>query len=183
MLRSTDRILVTHVGSLPRNETLSDLLIRQEAGEAIDTAAFEREVEAATAGVIREQVRAGMNIVRVTTGNNPGSRSRPMCRAACAVLAASRTALRRGTNSISRAMCGRWRSVSRIRHVPSTRRPRCRKSVTSTVHPIENDATRLKRLGRDFLEGFITAPSPGIVATTMLNQHYDTHEAYLTAQK
>ena len=38
MLSSTDRILTTHVGSLPRNETLSDLLVRQEAGEAIDTA-------------------------------------------------------------------------------------------------------------------------------------------------
>jgi methionine synthase II (cobalamin-independent) len=25
------------------------------------------------------------------------------------------------------------------------------------------------------------APTPGIVATTMLNQHYDSHEAYLTA--
>ena len=32
MLHSTDRILTTHVGSLPRNETLSRLLIDQEAG-------------------------------------------------------------------------------------------------------------------------------------------------------
>src|SRR5262249_52444631 len=47
--------------------------------------------------------------------------------------------------------------------------------------PISEDAARLKRMGRRFSECFMTAPSPGIVATTMLNQHYDSHEAYLTA--
>src|SRR5580700_9482754 len=70
MLMSTDRILVTHVGSLPRNETLSDLLIRQEAGEAIDTAAFDREVESATARTISDQVMAGVDI------GNDGEQSR-----------------------------------------------------------------------------------------------------------
>jgi 5-methyltetrahydropteroyltriglutamate--homocysteine methyltransferase len=38
MLISTDRILVSHVGSLPRPPTLSELLVRQEAGETIDAA-------------------------------------------------------------------------------------------------------------------------------------------------
>jgi 5-methyltetrahydropteroyltriglutamate--homocysteine methyltransferase len=47
--------------------------------------------------------------------------------------------------------------------------------------PINEDAARLKRMGDSFNEFFMTAPSPGIVATTMLNQHYDSHEAYLTA--
>ena len=47
--------------------------------------------------------------------------------------------------------------------------------------PIKEDAARLKRLGGGFSECFMTAPSPGIVATTMLNQHYDSHEAYLMA--
>src|SRR5262245_4414192 len=47
--------------------------------------------------------------------------------------------------------------------------------------PINEDAARLKRMGSRFSECFMTAPSPGIVATTMLNQHYDSHEAYLTA--
>ena len=49
MLASSDRILITHVGSLPRNATLSDLLIRQEAGDAIDAAELGRHVESATA--------------------------------------------------------------------------------------------------------------------------------------
>ena len=47
--------------------------------------------------------------------------------------------------------------------------------------PINEDAARLKRMGGQFSECFMTAPSPGIVATTLLNQHYDSHEAYLMA--
>ena len=38
MIFSRDRILTTHVGSLPRNESLSDLLIQRESGERYDTA-------------------------------------------------------------------------------------------------------------------------------------------------
>lgn len=47
--------------------------------------------------------------------------------------------------------------------------------------PIQEDAARLRRMGTGFRETFMTAPSPGIVATTMINQHYDSHEAYLMA--
>ena len=36
MIVSRDRILTTHVGSLPRNETLSDLLVTQEEGKSYD---------------------------------------------------------------------------------------------------------------------------------------------------
>src|ERR1700748_2380429 len=47
MLMSTDRVLLSHVGSLPRPPTLSELLIRQEAGETIDAAELARQVEIA----------------------------------------------------------------------------------------------------------------------------------------
>src|SRR5580692_3833368 len=70
MLMSTGRILVSHVGSLPRAERLTDLLIRQEAGETIDTAALAREVETATAHVIGKQVGAGVDV------GNDGEQSR-----------------------------------------------------------------------------------------------------------
>src|ERR1700691_4861843 len=70
MLMSTDRILVSHVGSLQRAELLSDLLIRQEAGEAIDIAELARQVEMATAHVIDKQVEAGVDV------GNDGEQSR-----------------------------------------------------------------------------------------------------------
>ena len=58
MLMSTDRILVSHVGSLPRPPTLSELLIRQDAGETIDVAELAHQVEIATKHVIDKQVEA-----------------------------------------------------------------------------------------------------------------------------
>ena len=70
MLMRSDRILVSHVGSLPRPATLSDLLIRQEAGETIDTAELARQVETATAHVIGKQVEAGVDV------GNDGEQSR-----------------------------------------------------------------------------------------------------------
>ena len=47
MILSRDRILTTHVGSLPRNEGLSELLVQREAGEAYDKAQFDAEMEKA----------------------------------------------------------------------------------------------------------------------------------------
>ena len=79
MLMSTDRILVRHVGSLPRAERLTDLLIRQEAGETIDTTELAREVETATAHVIGKQVDAGVD---VGNAGHRGNSPRP-CPAAC----------------------------------------------------------------------------------------------------
>ena len=69
MLHSTDRVLTTHVGSLPRNEMLTRLLIDQEAGGSVK-AALAREAEAATARVIDAQVKAGIDI------GNDGEQSR-----------------------------------------------------------------------------------------------------------
>jgi 5-methyltetrahydropteroyltriglutamate--homocysteine methyltransferase len=50
---------------------------------------------------------------------------------------------------------------------------------------IEAEVDRLKRLAAavkpSFPECFMTEPSPGIIATTMLNAHYQSHEAYLDA--
>ena len=63
MNRSVDRILTTHVGSLPRSRALSDLLIRQERGETIDRAALEREGRAAVRHVVARQVECGVDVI------------------------------------------------------------------------------------------------------------------------
>ena len=62
MILSRDRILTTHVGSLPRNETLSELLVRREEGEAIDPAELGREMDRAVEHVVKKQAEAGIDI-------------------------------------------------------------------------------------------------------------------------
>ena len=179
MLTSSDRILTTHVGSLPRNEVLSELLIRQEAGEAIDAAKLAREIETATEHVIKAQAQAGVDI------GNDGEQSRvgfqtyvPRC--LCGFGGESRRPPARDQiefPSYARQMAARFPHSARVANAPA---------ALSEVRyvdggPIRKDAARLKALGGSFRETFMTAPSPGIVATTMLNQHYASHEAYLMA--
>src|SRR5215470_6392218 len=62
MITSRDRILTTHVGSLPRNDTLSDLLVRREAGEKVDAAELGSEMDKAVRHVVERQVAAGIDI-------------------------------------------------------------------------------------------------------------------------
>jgi len=179
MLTSTDRILTTHVGSLPRNEALADLLIRQEAGEAIDTADLARRIEAATQHVITSQVKAGVDI------GNDGEQSRvgfqtyvPRCM--CGFGGESKRPPARDQvefPSYARQMAARFPHSARVTNAPAAL------SEVRYINsaPIKDDAARLQHMGTGFRETFMTAPSPGIVATTMLNQHYDSHEAYLMA--
>ena len=61
MILSRDRILTTHVGSLPRNEGLSELLVQREAGEAYDKVLFGAEMEKAIRHVVAKQKAAGID--------------------------------------------------------------------------------------------------------------------------
>jgi len=56
MITSRDLILTTHVGGLPRNKTLSDLLVRREAGEAIDAAVMDAEMDKSVRYVVARQM-------------------------------------------------------------------------------------------------------------------------------
>ena len=62
MITSRDRILTTHVGSLPRNETITELLIKREAGEAIDPGQMSGELDRAVAEVVKRQKECGIDI-------------------------------------------------------------------------------------------------------------------------
>src|SRR5262245_62403447 len=71
VIRSERKILVTHVGSLPRPAPLRDLLVRQDRGEAIEEAALTREAEAAVRHVVSRQLAAGIDV------GNDGEMPRP----------------------------------------------------------------------------------------------------------
>ena len=59
---SRDRILTTHVGSLPRNETLSTLLVEREEGAAVDPLRLSQEMDRAVRHVVEKQAEAGIDI-------------------------------------------------------------------------------------------------------------------------
>src|ERR1043166_3873167 len=63
MKRSTDRILTTHVGSLPRPDDLGAMIQRKARGEAADEVAFAARVKSAVAETVRRQAEAGIDIL------------------------------------------------------------------------------------------------------------------------
>ena len=101
MKLSRDRILITHVGSLPRNEKLSDMLVRQEAGEAFDAAEMAAEMDKAVRHVVRAS-RQRPASTSAMTASSSASGSRPMCRSACPVSAACRSGGADGNSRNSR---------------------------------------------------------------------------------
>jgi 5-methyltetrahydropteroyltriglutamate--homocysteine methyltransferase len=180
MLTSRDRILTTHVGSLPRSALLSDLLVRREAGETIDHALLAAEIDKAVASVIGKQAAAGIDV------GNDGEQPRVgfqtyVPQRMSGFGGESRRPLNRELREIPELV-----EMQRLRF-PRRGRNRNAPAAIGEVRylddgAIEREVARLKTLaaGR-FTETFMTAPSPGIIATTLINQHYDSDGAYLTA--
>ncbi|MFM2302209.1 MAG: hypothetical protein RLZZ84_1945, partial [Pseudomonadota bacterium] len=56
-------IKTTHVGSLPRGDELTPLLLARDAGKPYDADAFDRVVSAAVDDAVQQQVAAGVDIV------------------------------------------------------------------------------------------------------------------------
>jgi 5-methyltetrahydropteroyltriglutamate--homocysteine methyltransferase len=67
-----DRVLTTHVGSLPRPHDLLDLMKAKLAGAAYDREAYDARVRRAVADVVRKQVACGIDIVCDGEQSKPG---------------------------------------------------------------------------------------------------------------
>src|ERR1700729_2736197 len=63
MRRSSERILTTHAGSLPRPEDLIELNHRRAAGDLTDEESFQRKLSAAVTDVVARQLRTGVDLV------------------------------------------------------------------------------------------------------------------------
>ena len=182
MILSRDRILTTHVGSLPRNESLSELLVQREAGEAYDKALFDAEMEKAIRHVVAKQKEAGIDI------GNDGEQQRVGFQTYIPQRMSGfggESKRRRGREfeefpELVGYLTRRFPNVSRQQNAPQAQ---------GEIHyhdtsAIEREIALYKRIaaeGKPFAESFMTAPSPGIIASTMLNAFYDTNQAYLAA--
>src|SRR5881394_3480591 len=63
MLYSSDRILTTHAGSLPRPADLRELVVARTTGQPHDRTALDRQLTAAVAEVVKQQIECGLDIV------------------------------------------------------------------------------------------------------------------------
>jgi 5-methyltetrahydropteroyltriglutamate--homocysteine methyltransferase len=182
MITSRDRILTTHVGSLPRNDALSSLLVSREEGVAIDQAQLDLEMDRAVRHVVEEQVKAGIDI------GNDGEQQRvgfqtyvPQRMSGFA----GESKRRRGRDyeefpELVEDLMRRFPKRSRMQNAPEAQS----ELQYLDTKPVKREIERLKTAVNSvpgFAECFLTAPSPGIISTTMFNAYYDSHEAYLAA--
>jgi 5-methyltetrahydropteroyltriglutamate--homocysteine methyltransferase len=182
VILSRDRILTTHVGSLPRNETLSDLLMRREAGESYDKAQFAAEMEKAVRDVVAKQKEAGIDIGNDGEQQRVGFQTYVPQRMSGFAGVSER---RRGREfeefpDLVKYLTHRFPHVSKQQNAPEAQAELHYHDTSA----IEAEITRFKRVaaeGTPFAETFMTAASPGIISTTMLNAYYESHDAYLDA--
>ena len=182
MIASRDRILTTHVGSLPRNETLSELLVRREANDSYDKALLESEMDKAVRHVVAKQKEAGID------SGNDGEQQRVGFQTYVPQRMAGfggESKRRRGREfeefpELVSYLMRRFPNVSRQQNAPQAQGELHYRGTSA----IESEIARFERItaeGQPFAEKFMTAASPGIIASTMLNAYYDSHEAYLAA--
>ena len=183
MQHRNDRILVTHVGSLPRNPGLSDMLIRDEAGEAIDKAVLARESEAAVHHVVAQQIAAGVDVV------NDGEQPRVGFQTYVAQRmqgfgGASRRPRAKEMNEfplLVEQLRARFPRRAKVANAPQAIAAVRYEDFSAAEDEARMFKAALAAQKRQPVEAFMTAPSPGIIATTMLNAHYESHEAYVMA--
>ena len=175
----TDRILTTHVGSLPRSKAVTDLVFAAERGDPIDKGEFDRVIGDAVDDVVARQVAARIDLVsdgemskisyatyikdRISGFDGDSPRTPP-------------ADLEDFPNFLERQNRGGG--------TPTYRRPKCVGPVAAmTLAPLEDVlahmAAAMARLNP--AGGFMNAASPGVIALFQPNEHYATQDDYLEA--
>jgi 5-methyltetrahydropteroyltriglutamate--homocysteine methyltransferase len=186
MQRSTSRILTTHTGSLPRPRELTLLYAARARGDKVDAAEIDRAGREAVRAIVRKQRDAGIDV-----GNN-GEQQRDSF---FLYLKQRLSGLGGSWERPSRADVDRYPEFKRMwieQHASKTQvsslggLPKAIGDIRYLDERAINDECRdfnavLKDNPGVFAEPFMSAPSPGILATAVKNEHYDSLANYLAA--
>jgi 5-methyltetrahydropteroyltriglutamate--homocysteine methyltransferase len=180
MKTSVDRILTTHVGSLPRGKEVLAFLFAQDKDEPYDAEQFEQAMRRGVTDAVRNQVEAGLDIL------NDGETAK----------ISYATYIKHRLNGFEignapRATPQDLDDYPEFRDklaaegaTPKYTRPICRGPISvKTLAPLHADIARLQETlrGTPATEGFMSAVSPGTIAVFQPNEYYPSHAAYLEA--
>ena len=178
MRRSTDRILTTHVGSLPRSQAVADVLFARAAGHP-DAPGAGAIITQAVREVVQRQVDAGIDVV------SDGE----MSKISYATYVSERlsgfdgdTPREPGQDLVE--FPGLLKKLAERGATAKYRRPRCVGPVAvKDARPLATDLDNLKSaaLAASPVETFMNAASPGVVALFQPNDFYPSADAYLEA--
>ena len=183
MQTSHSRILTTHVGSLPRSAALADLLIDQEQGKDIDLAALNREAELAVQYVIQKQAESGVDIGNDGEQPRIGFQTYVPQRMQGFGGESKRPTPQDMKEFPDFMALMQKRNVMRAKvfNAPQAIAELAYQDLSAVQAECDLFQRCLDQQPQKFTECFMTAASPGIVATTMLNAYYDSYEKYVFA--
>lgn len=172
-------IKTTHVGSLPRGEELTPLLLARDAGKPYDAAEFDAKVGAAVKAAVQAQVEAGVSIVSDGELGKVGYSTymierlsgfgghidrKPAADLAEVPNLAKKLSAIMGSQEFVRASC-----IGPVKLV--------------TLEPLHDDIRRFRAAldahAAPETQAFMNAASPGLITAFQVNRHYPSHEAYL----
>ena len=179
MKYSEDRILTTHVGSLPRPDTLADMLSSREAGENIGEATLNAEVRQAVQDIVSRQVALGVDIVSDGEMGKIGYSTYIKDR--CTGFTGDSP--RRPPADLVRFPAF-MEQQAKTNETPSIARPVCTAEITiKNRKPLETDIANFSAAldGAGATDAFMNAASPGGISAFLPNEYYSTEQAYLNA--
>ena len=179
MKLSSDRILTTHVGSLPRSQEVVDVLMARENGEEKDPAKFESVVSAAVREVVKKQQEVGIDIVSDgelskigyatyikdrLSGFDGHQARKPALDLQPFPEYQEKLALMAGKQSFKRMCCTGPVEVT-------------------TTEPLNFDLANFKSAVEDakVTQAFMNSASPGVVSAFQPNEYYPSISEYLEA--
>lgn len=179
MMKSTDRILTSHVGSLPRPKDVTDLVFAKEAGVPIDAAGFDDVISAATDMILQRQRDIGIDI--------PSDGE--MSKISYATYIKDRLTgfdgnAARNPPADLEQFPGFLEKLAKSGGTPSFRRPKCVGEITvKDMEPLEADLRNMKSSmsKAGYKHGFMNSATPGVIALFQPNEFYKTQDDYLEA--
>ena len=178
MKRSTSRILTSHTGSLPRPADLIEMIRDAQAGKPVDEAAFQARVKSAVAETVQKQIEAGITVINDGEAGKPGYSTYVKDR----LTGFGGTSRNTNINAEGRDF-PEWLAKRNISGNVIAR-PACDGPVSwRDFAAVEREIANLKAAvaGVAHEEVFMSAASPGVIATFLPNEYYPTHEKYIEA--
>ena len=179
MRLSSEKILTTHVGSMPRPQPLVDALLKKDHGDAYDVADYDRTIKNAVADVVARQVAVGIDIPSDGEASKVSYSTYMMDRlTGFGGDNKRKVALDLAPYPEFREKMGRMTGSQEFRRA-SCIGPIAVKDLQPLQIDIDNMLAAMKASG--VTEGFMNSASPGLVTAFQPNQYYPTHEAYVWA--
>ncbi len=178
MRRSTDKILTTHTGSLPRSAKVVELLLAEKVKPGANRAALDAAVEEAVAGVVKKQLEAGLDVI------NDGEQGRTdytvhVLDRLTGFEGKSTPPLGTGEPEFPELAAILSQFATPFQHRPACSGPVGWKDWPAAEADIARAKAAMVKSGAR--EYFMTSPSPGQIARYLKNHYYKTDEEYLFA--